>query len=153
MWSWFSHRVFYHFDFYQFALKIWKSFSWMIQKKHDLIIQLFVVFNIENLISYNSRFSIWWLTINWMTMKFEFESIYIFYFSISNIELMNCSKKKLIKREKRRNHDRIEYQISKFVLFFVFVSFHIHIHNIQRSIKSNNNFWKCFWHDSVFHAS
>ena len=48
-----------HFDFYQFALKIWKLFSWMIQKKHDLMIQMFAVFSIENLTSYNSRFSIW----------------------------------------------------------------------------------------------
>ena len=70
-----------HFDFYQFALKIWKSFSWMTQKKHDLIIQLLAVFSIESLISYNSQFSIWWLTTNCVTTKFEFESIYIFLFS------------------------------------------------------------------------
>ena len=70
------------FDSYQFVLKIWKSFSWMIQKKHDLMISLFVVFKIENLISYNLQFSIWWLTINWITTRFEFESIYIFVFFI-----------------------------------------------------------------------
>ena len=67
-----------HLDFYQSALKIWKSFSWVTQKKHDLMTQLFVAFSIENLISYNSQFSIWWLTINCVTARSEFESIYIF---------------------------------------------------------------------------
>ena len=64
--------------FSQLALKIWKSSSWMIQKKHNLMTQLSVAFNFESLTSYDSRFSIWWLTANWMTMRFEFESIFIF---------------------------------------------------------------------------
>ena len=78
-----------HFDFYQSALKIWKSSSWVTQKKHDLITQLFVVFRIESLTSYNLQFSIWWLTTNCVTMRFEFESIYIF---ISFIFLIHISK-------------------------------------------------------------
>ena len=98
-WSWFSHLLLFFSIFSQFALKIWKSFSWMIQKKHDLMTQLFAVFNIENLISYNLRISIWWLITNWMTMKFEFESIYIclffiFLFYIS--KSMNWSRKKCL---------------------------------------------------------
>ena len=78
LWSWSSHRLFFSIS-NQFALKIWKSFSWMTQKKHDLMISLFVVFNIESLISYNSQFSIWWLTIDWMTKKSNFNSSFIFY--------------------------------------------------------------------------
>ena len=53
----------------QSALKIWKSLSWMIQKKHNLMISLSVAFNIKSLISYNSQFSIWWVTVDWMTEK------------------------------------------------------------------------------------
>ena len=34
--------------FNQFALKIWKSSSWMIQKKHDLMISLFVALMIDS---------------------------------------------------------------------------------------------------------
>ena len=107
------------FDSYQFALKIWKSFSWMIQKKHDLTISLFVVVKIESLISYNSQFSIWWLTTNWLTMNFEFESffIFLFFFFVYRIH-------EKFKREKRRCRDRIRYiKFRKF--FWFFFSFHI----------------------------
>ena len=108
----------------QSALKIWKSFSWIIQKKHDLITQLFVVFNIENLISYHSRFPIWWLTTNWMTMKFEFESIYIFLFFIF---LFRISK----------SLDAISLHISNFEIFFTFTIFNA---QLNQTIISENNF-------------
>ena len=44
----FRTRNIIYFDSYQFALKIWKSFSWMIQKKHDLMISLFIALMIDN---------------------------------------------------------------------------------------------------------
>ena len=130
----------------------------MIQKKHDLIISLFAVFSIESLISYNSQFSIWWLTIDWLTKKSNSNFFLFFYFFIFHIESMSCSRR-IIKREKRRiiyfhwwnKRDRIRYvKFRKSRRFFIFT---FYIHNIQRSIKSNNNFWKCFWHDSILHAS
>ena len=137
----------------QFALKTWKSSSWMTQKKHDLMTQLLVVFSIESLISYNSRFSIWWLTANWMTMRSEFESIHICLFSIFLFhisESMSWSKK----RESLNAKDvviAIAFDISDFENFLDFL-FLFH-HYIRRSVRSNINLWRCFWRDSVFHAS
>ena len=96
-------------DFSQSALKIWKSSSWMTQKKHELMTRLFVAFKIESLISYNSQFSSddWQLT-EWqwdlnLSSSIIFYSLCFLYVSKS----MSCLKKKMIKREKRRCRDRI----------------------------------------------
>ena len=86
----FASNILFFSIFSQSAIKIWKSFSWMTQKKHDLMIRLFVAFRIENLISYNLQSSIWWLTANCVTVKSEFESIFIFlffYLFVSYIEI------------------------------------------------------------------
>ena len=107
-------------DLNQFALKIWKSSSWVTQKKHDLMFSLSAAFNIENLISYNSQSRIWWLN-SWLNDKkieFEFQLFSIlsaFYTGID--ELL---EKKMIKRERRRSRDRIRCQISKIFSIFYF---------------------------------
>ena len=87
-----------HFDSYQSALKIWKSFSWVTQKKHDLMISLFAVFDIENLISYNSQFSIWWLTADWLTKRSNssfslFFHLFIFHIGIEMLQ--DCRRNKI----------------------------------------------------------
>ena len=135
------------FDFNQFALKIWKSSSWMIQKKHDLMISLFAVFSIENLISYNSQFSIWWLTTDWLTKKSNssFFLFSIFLFHISNRWVV---WKKMIEREKRymifywwNKRDRIEYiKFRNFFRFFVFILFIIFNAQLNRTTISENIF-------------
>ena len=84
-----------HLDFNQSALKIWKSFSWVTQKKHSLMISLSVAFNIESLISYNSQFSIWWLTADWVTERSNsnsslFSHLFTLEFSYRNRTLQWC---------------------------------------------------------------
>ena len=112
----------------------------------------FAFFSIENSISYNSRLWTWWLTTNWMTMSFEFEFLLllIFLFSYTYWNRWIVREKKMIKNEMRRivffhwrnNRDRNE--CIKFRKFFEFFIFSFYIHNSQRSIKSNSNFWNCF---------
>ena len=145
LWSWFSHQYleilslkkhcsrdlriniskFFLLDLYQSALKIWKSSSWVTQKKHDLMTSLSAAFSIESLISYNSQFSIWWLTADWLTESFEFEFFLIFYSFTFYIESMSCSRE-VIKRERRRI-DAIAFDIRfrKSSRFSISISFRI----------------------------
>ena len=44
------------------------------------------------------------------------------------------------------------FDFQTFCCFAIFHFFNILLF-FHNSVKSNNNFWKCFWHDSVFHAS
>ena len=126
----------------------------MTQKKHDLMIRLSAAFKIESLTSYNSQLSfddwqliddneIWiWVNINLLISQYQSS-----YLSASHIEVDELTK--MIRRHER---DRIEY--IDFEIFSIFrISSHIHIHHTQRSIKSNSNLWRCFWHDSALHAS
>ena len=146
LWSWFSHRLFFSI-FNQSALKIWKSSSWVTQKKHDLMTSLFAAFNIESLISYNSQLSIWWLTIDWVTKRSNSSSSLSSKFSLlSVLKSMSCSReRRLIRRERRRiifshwwnNRDRNEYIRLRKSSRFSIIS--LHIHNTQRSIRSNSN--------------
>ena len=144
-------------DSYQSAVKTWKSFSWMTQEKHDLMISLFAAFSIESLISYNSQLSIWWLTADWVTGRSNSSSFLSFYFFIFYTESMSCSRG-MIRRERRRifyshwwnRRDRIRYvKLRKSRRFFTFT---FHIHNTQRSVRSDSSLWRCFWHGSAFHA-
>ena len=66
--------------------------------------------------------------------------------------------REMIKRAKRRmicywwnTRDRNWY--IKLRKSFRFSTFHFHIHNTQRSVRSNSNLWRCFWHDSALHVS
>ena len=73
--------------FSQSALKIWKSFSWVTQKKHDLMTWLFVAFTIESLNSYNSQFSSYdwqliddnkiWIWVNINLFISQYQSLYL----------------------------------------------------------------------------
>ena len=139
LWSWPSHPKSFFSIFSQFAIKTWKSPSWVTQKKHDLMIQLSAAFKIESLASYNSQLSIWWLTTNCVTVKFESESIFIFLSLSSYAEVDELTKR--IKREKRRNRDRIEYQTSKssrfLALYFTF-TFIILIARLDRTATSED---------------
>ena len=133
LWSWSSHSKLSLFFsiFNQSALKIWKSSSWVTQKKHDLMISLFAAFNIESLISYYSQSSIWWLTTDWMTERSNSSSSLFFIFSTFCTEIDELS-----------NFENL--------LDFLLLS---HMHNTQRSIRSNSSLWRCFWHDSVLYVS
>ena len=89
-----------HFDFNQFALKIWKSFSWMTQKNiiwwfHCL---LFSISKVWFRTIHNSRFDDWQL-IEWQKNRIWI-TFYFFIFLFSISKSMNRSKK-MIKREKR----------------------------------------------------
>ena len=114
-----------HLDFYQSALKIWKSSSWMTQKKHDLMTQLSAAFSIESLISYNSQFPVWWLTANCVTARPGSESIYIFlsFFFICRSRWVD---------EKKLNAKDVVVAIAlniKFRNFFDFLHFILHSHS------------------------
>ena len=94
------------------------------------------------------RFDDWQLT-EWQWNLNLNQSLF-FYLFVSNIEIDELFKKKMIKRKKRRI-DTIALNISDFEIFFDFLL--LFYHDIRRSIKSNNNFWKCFWHNSTFYAT
>ena len=83
-----------------------------------------------------------------MTISFEFESFFIFYFFILYVEIMNWLKKKLLNA--KNVVIAIALNILYFKIFSIFFILHLYIY---RSIKSNNNFWKYFWHNSIFYAS
>ena len=153
LWSWFSHSSFFSIH-NQSALKIWKSSSWMTQKKHDLMTSLFVVFRIENLISYNLQLSIWWLTINCATKKSN-SSSFLFFYSLCFLyrnRWVARKKENDSTRKTSNKRDRIRYIKFWNFLDFLFSS-HIFIHNTQRSIRPDSSLWRCFWHDSALYAS
>ena len=78
-----------------------RTSSWMIQKKHDLMISLSAVFNMKCLISYNSQLLIWWLTIDLLTTKFESNSFLLSYF-FAFLYQSRYVIARLVKRNRRR---------------------------------------------------
>ena len=98
------------------------------------------------------------MTDSWLIdRKFWIRVIFYFLFFYSLHRIDELSEKKWL------NAKDVEYFIfideinaialntSNFENFLDFL-FSSH-HNIQRSIRSNSNLWRCFWHDSILHAS
>ena len=93
------------------------------------------------------RYDDWQLTC-WQRDRIRiFFAYFIFLLSYIRVDMLL----QIVKRDKRRIV-AIAIDISNFEILIVAFNNIFHIY-IQRSIKSNNNFWKCFWHNSTFHAS
>ena len=127
MWSWFSHRIFYHF--FRFLVNLHKKSEnyfreWL---KKNMIwwfnCLLFSVSRIWFRTFHDFRYDDWQL-IEWQwnlnSNQFIFVYFLSFYFIYRNRWIDR--KKEKIKREKRRN-DRIRYiKFRKFFRFFIFIS-------------------------------
>ena len=91
------------------------------------------------------------MTDSWLSdRKIEFEFFFIFYSLYFLYWNRWVAWRRMIRRERRRI-DAIALNISDFenLLDFLLLSHH----NTQRSVRSSSSLWRCFWHDSVLHAS